>query len=268
MAIASFYNVAAVSSWVGQQLHRCPTIVATRPCHREYMNCIFIKLCIKCKLSYNPHLTRNSCSSSVHGNIFMKNTAKPLIYFSVLLLGQSPVVSAEAGFSQHLKLNGISFDVECPNAGSLNKLTIRPSGLKTDNTLITRDIDGTVVKAAVEDLNADGSPEIYVFITSAGSGSYGSVVAYGANRKKSLTEIYMPPLEENKAAMKGYMGHDEFELVEGRLVRSFPIYEPKDSNAKPSGGTRQVQYKLVAGEAGWLLKPYRTFEIPEAKSPK
>ena len=27
-----------------------------------------------------------------------------------------------------------------------------------------------------------------------------------------------------------------------------------DSNAKPSGKMRQLQYKLKAGEAGWLLK--------------
>ncbi|MCT0249560.1 hypothetical protein [Synechococcus sp. CS-205] len=28
-----------------------------------------------------------------------------------------------------------------------------------------------------------------------------------------------------------------------------------DSNAKPTGGTRQVTYKLVPGEAMWQLKP-------------
>ena len=31
----------------------------------------------------------------------------------------------------------------------------------------------------------------------------------------------------------------------------------KDTNAKPTGGTRQIQYKLKAGEAGWVLKPVR-----------
>ena len=46
------------------------------------------------------------------------------------------------------------------------------------------------------DINADGSPEIYVYVTSAGSGSYGSLVAYSANRRKSLSEIYLPPIAE------------------------------------------------------------------------
>lgn len=50
------------------------------------------------------------------------------------------------------------------------------------------------------------------------------------------------------------MGHDEFQVVENSLVRRFPIYKDGDSNAKPSGKMRQLQYKLKAGEAGWLLK--------------
>ncbi|MDF2377039.1 MAG: hypothetical protein P1U81_12405 [Verrucomicrobiales bacterium] len=39
-----------------------------------------------------------------------------------------------------------------------------------------------------------------------------------------------------------------------RLARRFPVYKEGDSNAKPSGGTRQIQYKLKAGEAGWILR--------------
>jgi hypothetical protein len=50
------------------------------------------------------------------------------------------------------------------------------------------------------------------------------------------------------------MGHDEFAVVENVLARRFPVYRPGDTNAKPTGGVRQLQYKLVPGEAGWLLK--------------
>jgi hypothetical protein len=46
--------------------------------------------------------------------------------------------------------------------------------------------------------------------------------------------------------------------VESTLVRRFPVYRDKDTNAQPTGGTRQIQYKLKAGEAGWILKPDRT----------
>ncbi|NDE35060.1 MAG: hypothetical protein EB012_09435, partial [Gammaproteobacteria bacterium] len=111
--------------------------------------------------------------------------------------------------------------------------------------------------AEVSDLNADGSPEIYVYVSSAGSGSYGTLVAYSANKKKSLSEIYLPPLEETPKAMKGYMGHDEFAVIESSLARRFPLYKDADTNSAPSGGMRQIQYKLKAGEAGWILKIHR-----------
>lgn len=181
--------------------------------------------------------------------------------FGLMLTAVSATVFS-APFGKNLELQGIRFAITCPNEGSLNSLTITPAGLKGENKPITQEIDGSVVDAQVADLNADGSPEVYVFTASAGSGSYGNVHGYGANRKKSLTEIYLPPLEENKAAMKGYMGHDRFEIVEGSLVRQFPVYLPKDTNANPtSGKLRQIQYHLVAGEAGWILKPYKTFDI-------
>jgi hypothetical protein len=51
------------------------------------------------------------------------------------------------------------------------------------------------------------------------------------------------------------MGHDQYAVVETRLVRRFPVYRPGDSNASPTGGTRQVSYKLVPGEAMWQLRP-------------
>jgi hypothetical protein len=85
----------------------------------------------------------------------------------------------------------------------LNRLRIEPKGLKSGNQVIERDIDGTVAGAEVADLNVDGSPELYVYVTSAGSGSYGSLVAYAANKMKSLSEIYLPPLQDDPKASKG-----------------------------------------------------------------
>ena len=156
-----------------------------------------------------------------------------------------------AGFERSLELQGVRFHVTCPNEGSINTLKIQPTGLSRATKPIVVEIEGTVAGAEVADLNADGSPEIYVYITSAGSGSYGSLVAYAANRKKSLTPIMLPDLLRDKRNSQGYMGHDEFTVGEGALLRRFPVYKPGDSNAKPSGGTRQLQYKLKAGEAGW-----------------
>jgi len=49
------------------------------------------------------------------------------------------------------------------------------------------------------------------------------------------------------------MGHDEFAVVENRLVRRFPVYQEDDTNAAASGGTRQLQYRLEpAGYCCWI----------------
>lgn len=174
--------------------------------------------------------------------------------------GAPGATSADGAFDSTLELQGIRFIVTCTNEGSQNTLRIVPTGLEIDNSPIVRTIDGIVTGAEVADLNMDGSPEIYVYVTSAGSGSYGSLVAYSANRRKSLSEIYLPPVTQNKVAAKGYMGHDEFAVGDGVLLHRFPIYKSADTNAKPTGGTRQLQYKLVPGEAGWLLKLERMIE--------
>ena len=64
------------------------------------------------------------------------------------------------------------------------------------------------------------------------------------------------PLRELSGAMaQGYLGHDQFEVVEGCLVRRFPLYKPGDTNAKATGGACQICYKLKAGVASWILRP-------------
>jgi hypothetical protein len=157
-------------------------------------------------------------------------------------------------FDQTLEYNGITFHVVASGEGSIGSVTITPSGLEIDNSPITRETDGRVVLAEVADLNVDGSPEIYVATQSAGSGSYGGLIAYAANNRKSLSEIYLPPVADDPKAATGYMGHDEFSVIENTLVQRFPVYREGDTNAEPTGGTRQLQYKLEQGEAGWVLR--------------
>ena len=71
--------------------------------------------------------------------------------------------------------------------------------------------------------------------------------------RKDPVGVNVPELKEGSDEIKGYMGHDEFAVVESTLVRRFPVYKEGDSNAKPTGGTRQLQYKLKQGEAAWQL---------------
>ena len=172
----------------------------------------------------------------------------------------SPALNEALAFDQTYELEGIGFHIHSANNSSLNLLTITPHGLELDNSPLTVEIAGSISGAEIADLDVDGSPEIYVYVNSAGSGSYGSLVAYAVNNGKSLSEIYLPAVNENDEAANGYMGHDQFAVVENTLVQRFPIYRDGDTNSEPSGGTRQLQYRLEAGEANWVLRLERVVE--------
>ena len=151
----------------------------------------------------------------------------------------------------------ISFNIHASQGSSLNQLRVQPQGLSIVNDEVQVELDGSAYRAELADLDGNGWPEVYVYVSSAGSGSYGSLAAWAVNNGKSLSPIYLPPLEQFPGALEGYMGHDEFAVVENRLVRRYPLYEGGDTNASASGGTRQVQYRLEPGEAGWILVPDR-----------
>lgn len=136
-----------------------------------------------------------------------------------------------------------------------NELTITPKGLSEVNREEKHDIIGySVTDVEAGDLNADGYPEVFVYLTSHGSGSYGRLIGYSVNNGKSMSLVAMPPVSDDPKISKGYMGHDQMKMAGNRFVLSFPIYKDSDTNAKPTGGTREVFYQLVDGEAGRVLK--------------
>jgi hypothetical protein len=170
----------------------------------------------------------------------------------------SEVESAEISFAQVLELQGVAFNVVSPNAATSNTVTGSTSGLEIDNSAWSQEVDGIVTGAEVADLNVDGSPEVYVYVRLTGPDAKGSVVAYVANNRKSLSMAFMAPLADTPGATDGYRGQDEFAVLEGALGRRFPIH---DESGAPTGRIRQLQYTLDAGETGWLLKVDRILEF-------
>jgi len=179
----------------------------------------------------------------------------PQLTAAALLLATAVPGSAWAGaaFNKTLQLQGTNFQVQSSGEGSQQQLTITTTGAKPAIKPIRQTVNGQVVGAEVADLNANGLPEIYVYVQGAGSGSYGEVVAYAVMKGNELSPITLPELTGANA--EGYQGHDQFQVVEDCQARRFPIYKQGDSNAKASGGQRQICYKLKAGEAGWILRP-------------
>lgn len=165
---------------------------------------------------------------------------------------------AEISIAHVLELQGVTFNVVSPNTVSAKTITVSTTGLEIDNSAWSQEVDGTVTGAEVADLNVDGSPELYVYVKSTGADARGSVVAYVANNRKSLSMAFMAPLSETPGAADGYRGQDEFAVLEGVLGRRFPIH---DEAGAPTGRIRQLQYTLTAGEAGWILKADQILEF-------
>jgi hypothetical protein len=174
--------------------------------------------------------------------------------------GSEPTTSLVAGFDQTLTLQGIAFHVMATDSSSMNRLTIAPTGLTGGDDRIEQEIDGRVSGVEVADLNGDGAPEIYIFVNSAGSGSYGSLVAFSADDKASLVPIHLPEITDIVEAAPGYMGHDRFAVDVGALVQRFPIYRDSDANNEPTGGSREVRFTLAPGESGWVLAVERVID--------
>lgn len=158
-------------------------------------------------------------------------------------------------FSKVLHMKDMDFTISSIKKGYNMELSVTPFGanIKTSNTTI-KNIDGYVVNAEIEDLNADGNPELLIYTASEGTGSYGNVVGYSVASNGTLTSISFPAVSENAKINNGYMGHDEFSLVETSLAQRFPIYKEGDANAKATGGTRQVEYKLVKDKSGYKFE--------------
>ena len=180
---------------------------------------------------------------------FLQLTAAALLLATALPGG----VWAGAAFNQTLSLQGVRFAVQSSGEGSEHHLTITTTRSKPPIKPILQSVNGRVMGAKVADLNGNGMPEIDVFVQGAGSGSDGELVAYAVTRGSDLSPIYLQEL--SGSAAQGYRGHDQFDVVEGCLVRRFPIYKPGDTNAKATGGERQICYKLISGEASWILRP-------------
>lgn len=166
-------------------------------------------------------------------------------------------------FHKKLVLQNISFEISATGMGSLQNLSIQTYGLEGNDQKIDIEIDGTIVNAEIEDLNSDGYPELLIYTVSAGSGSYGDIIGYSVNNGKSISSIYFPEVSENPKVNIGYMGHDSFAIVATNLVQRFQLYNEGDSNAQPTGNIRQIQYKLVDGEASRKFVVDRVLEYPK-----
>lgn len=144
-----------------------------------------------------------------------------------------------------------------PVGRSLSTIEIGTRDFEHNYVEIYEDID-PISNVILADLDGNGFDEIYIITSSAGSGSYKTVLGFASNQDKSLSMIHFPGIQEGDEQFEGYMGHDTFKLEDQKLVRTFPIYNEGDPNQNPTGGTQKLYYGLYPGEAMWQLKIDKT----------
>lgn len=143
-----------------------------------------------------------------------------VLALSVSSLGAWLCPALAKPFVRSLSLQGVNV-VVASGEGSVHQLSVRPSRRGQALPVVRQEVDGQVVGAEMEDLNGDGLPELFICVQSAGSGSYGTVLAWSTPASCGLLPINLQDLGTSDT--KGYRGHDQVAVVRTSLVRRSPI---------------------------------------------
>ncbi len=168
-----------------------------------------------------------------------------------LWLKQVRAATVDYQFDRELQFNIYRFLVSAPDSGRVRTVTIKAYRGELLLTKFTVRVDGAVTGTDVADLDGNRFPELYIFSTSDGSGSFGRVYAWQfmPERKAdiSLPRNWLPE------PVQGYMGHDSLWVENNILRRKYPMYWAGDANATSSGGYRIVRYQLEPAGTGYAL---------------
>ncbi|MBC7652562.1 MAG: hypothetical protein H7101_12525 [Deinococcales bacterium] len=124
------------------------------------------------------------------------------------------------------------------------------------------EVKGILKGAAVDDFNNDGFPDLVMHIYNGKAAEMGSIIGIASDKNESIRPIYFPDILDDAKLRSGYKGNDKFKLIEGTLMRSFPVFDVTDTSAtKPLGIVRHIQYRVFTAENNVLkFKVLRTYE--------
>jgi hypothetical protein len=163
-----------------------------------------------------------------------------------------------------MKVGKAGYRVFCTNKSpERNNLSITPVGFEAGSREVTLEIKGRILSTESDDLNNDGFPDLVLYVYSSDVNGYGKVFGIYSDKNQGIRPIIFPDIMDDMKLSVGYKGHDEYSLVEGNLMRRFPVYQKVDSvtNA-PNGMIRQIQYRVVPTEQeGFKFKVLRSFEF-------
>jgi hypothetical protein len=154
-------------------------------------------------------------------------------------------------YEDSLRYNVYRFRITAADSGAVRDLIVKAYRGELLLTNFRTRIDGGVVGVEVADLDNNRFPELYVYSTSDGSGSFGRVYGWQflAERKANILSTNWLKMPD------GYMGHDSLWVERDILCRQYPIYNSGDANAEPTGGVRMIRYRLKAAGKDYTLVP-------------
>lgn len=161
-----------------------------------------------------------------------------------------------------MKIGKAGYKVLCSNKNELkNSISITPVGFQNSARDISFEIKGRILKAEVDDLNNDFFPDLVLYVYEQGDKNRGNVIGISSVNNESFTGISFPDIVNDPKLRIGYTGFDSFLLMEGSLMRRFPVYITDSSGSKPTGMIRQIQYKVFKDlKEGLKFRSVRSYE--------
>lgn len=192
---------------------------------------------------------------------------RKLILFCIYFIGGITFLHAQASarrIDTSMKVGKAGYRLTCNNKSpEKNSVTITPLGFDKDAREFSFEVKGRVAKAEVDDINQDGYPDLVFYVFSNDSIPKGNVIAISSEKNETVSPILFPDIFDDPKLRVGYRGNDVFFLMEGYLVRRFPVYPVEGAPAAASSGNlfRQIQYMVIPGDRGAKFKPMRSYDF-------
>ena len=151
------------------------------------------------------------------------------------------------------------YRVTCSNKKEdINQVSISPKKFKNTVRDVSFAVKGKLAKILVDDLNDDGFPDLLLCLYTGAKSEKGTIVGIYSN-ETAIMPVAFPDIYDDPKLREGYKGQDEFTIIMGSLLRSFPIFKPTDTDTA-TGGTRVIQYKIIPdAERRMSFKVLRTY---------
>jgi hypothetical protein len=173
------------------------------------------------------------------------------LFYAIVLI-PTLLVAQGRRMDTTMKVGKAGFRINCYNkSAEKNPITIYPVGFESEARDFSFELKGVLIGAEVDDLNKDGFPELLLYVAPQDSLNKSSVIAISSQENKSVAPIVFPDILDDPRLRDSYKGSDKYMLLEGVLMRTYPLYE-KDANGvqQPTGKMRRLMYRVAPGEQG------------------